>query len=176
MEKVTKRTFNYPAGEEPDTIIPKECCKYRYVIGRHGANPLIAICMNPSAARDSASDRTVNKIIISAKQLGYDGWFVINSYPERATDTKNLDKFAPILVENNINEARKLLKLYNVKEVWGAWGDPTCEHITMGCIAMKALLKEMGVKVFAFKINKSGNPKHPLYLKVDASQKVYVSL
>ena len=61
--KVTKKTLTYPKGYEPDYIIPKEYCEYRFILGKRGQNSLVAICMNPSAARKTFSDRTVNRII-----------------------------------------------------------------------------------------------------------------
>jgi len=64
-----------------------------YIIGKQGLNPLIAICMNPSAARDDKSDRTINRIINISTKLNYDGWIVFNTYPERATDAVNLGKY-----------------------------------------------------------------------------------
>lgn len=67
--KVTKKTLTYPKGYEPDYIIPKEYCEYRFILGKRGQNSLVAICMNPSAARKTFSDRTVNRIINISKSL-----------------------------------------------------------------------------------------------------------
>ena len=62
-DKITKHLLLYPKGYEPDYLIPSEYSKYRFAIGKLGADPLVAICMNPSAARDESSDRTINRII-----------------------------------------------------------------------------------------------------------------
>ena len=91
--KVTKKTLTYPKGYEPDYIIPKEYCEYRFILGKRGQNSLVAICMNPSAARKTFSDRTVNRIINISKSLKKDGWIVFNTYPERATKAGTLDDF-----------------------------------------------------------------------------------
>ena len=32
--KVTKKTLTYPKGYEPDYIIPKEYCEYRFILGK----------------------------------------------------------------------------------------------------------------------------------------------
>ena len=81
--------LSYPKAHEPDYIIPNEYSQYRFAIGKKGTSPLVAICMNPSAARDTESDLTINRIIGVSRSLGFDGWMVFNTYPERATNAKN---------------------------------------------------------------------------------------
>jgi hypothetical protein len=71
--KVTKLHVAYPKKWEPDFCVPKKYCSYRFAIGKKGKNPLICIGMNPSAANDATSDRTVNKVIKNAIANGYDG-------------------------------------------------------------------------------------------------------
>lgn len=53
IKKVTSNILKYPSGYEPDYIIPKEYCEYRFALGKHGTNPLVVICMNPSAAKEN---------------------------------------------------------------------------------------------------------------------------
>ena len=105
--KVTKKTLTYPKGYEPDYIIPKEYCEYRFILGKRGQNSLVAICMNPSAARKTFSDRTVNRIINISKSLKKDGWIVFNTYPERATKAGTLDDFKQQWSDQNIKEIKK---------------------------------------------------------------------
>ncbi|WP_423363022.1 hypothetical protein [Mycoplasma sp. P36-A1] len=50
--KVTQRTVNYPNGSEPNFILPEEYQPYRFALGKLGKNPLVAICMNPSATSE----------------------------------------------------------------------------------------------------------------------------
>ena len=107
--KVTERIVEYPEGQEPNLIIPEEYKAYRYVIGKTGNNPLVAICMNPSAARDNTSDSTVNRIIKISKKLNNDGWIVVNTYPERATDAENMDVFNEYLMSMNVEEIENLI-------------------------------------------------------------------
>ena len=173
-DKITSITVNYPEGHEPDVVIPKEFMPFRYVIGKDGDNPLVAICMNPSAARDNVSDRTVNRVVKASIDLGYDGWFVVNIYPERATDAALLDEINQGQLEENVKEIKKLLREKNIKEVWGAWGECKYEQLRMGRDALLKMLEEEGVKVFAFQVNASGNPKHPLYLKLEGKEKIYL--
>ncbi|MCL2864100.1 MAG: DUF1643 domain-containing protein [Lachnospiraceae bacterium] len=173
--KITNLTLTYPTGQEPDTISPTNYQPYRYIIGKTGKNPLVAICMNPSAARDNVSDRTVNRVIQTSIHLGYDGWFVVNIYPERATDAAMLDHFDKNHITENVAQIRQLLKEQNIKEVWGAWGETKYEHLKKGRNALLDMLREESIQIFAYQINSSGNPKHPLYLKIDAKNKVYLN-
>ena len=72
--KITKVRPQYPIGEEPNLCVPVKYNEYhRFLLGRLGSNPLVAVCMNPSAANEEYSDRTINRIINSSKKLGYDG-------------------------------------------------------------------------------------------------------
>ncbi len=161
--KVTKNTVEYPKNQEPNLIIPNEYKPYRYIIGKQGLNPLIAICMNPSAARDDKSDRTINRIINISTKLNYDGWIVFNTYPERATDAVNLGKYNEKLAKINLGYLRDYIVKHNVKEVWGAWGDLKYEVLNNGKESIINLLNSLGVKIFHFgTLTTSGNPRHPL--------------
>ena len=172
--KITPNTVPYPKGLEPDTVTPPTYESYRYLIGKRGERPLFAICMNPSAARDNTSDRTVNRVIQASISLGYQGWFVANIYPERATDATMLDELNMQHIEENVRIVQTFLRENNIKEVWGAWGETKQEHLKKGKEAMVSMLKKENIRIFAFQINASGNPKHPLYLKIKVENKMYL--
>ena len=174
--KVTKKTLTYPKGYEPDYIIPKEYCEYRFILGKRGQNPLVAICMNPSAARETFSDRTVN--INISKSLKKDGWIVFNTYPERATKAGTLDDFKQQWSDQNIKEIKKYIMENNIKEVWVAWGDDNnIESLKKGKQQLQEMLFKNNIKMYYFgSLTKSGNPRHPLqrYEKWDFSEKKYL--
>lgn len=173
--KVTKIIVRYPEGQQPNFVIPTTYAPYRFLLGRQGSNPLVAIGMNPSAARDATSDRTVNRVIAASEKQGYDGWTVINTYPERATDAANMDALDENLLAENLATVRTYLVANDIKEVWGAWGDLKFDALIKGRDALLALLKELDVQVFYFKtLTKAGNPRHPLYLKIDIAEKFYL--
>lgn len=180
IDKITKYSPPYPKGYEPDYIIPTEYCPYRFLLGRKGKNPLVAICMNPSAARETSSDLTINRIIKTSQKLGMEGWIVFNLYPERATNANTMDAFKQDLSNENIWEIRKFLVENNIKEIWGAWGDDkNLKPLTKGKQQLITMLTDIGVKVFYFgTLTKSGNPRHPLqrYEKWDFSKKEYLNL
>lgn len=159
---VTKCVFQYPDGTEPDYIDPIKSGTYRYVLGRRGEDPLVAICMNPSAASEKKCDRTINRIIKVSQILGKNGWFVLNLYPKRATDAKEISETSEC--ERNVQKICEFLLENGVKEVWGAWGNtrniPALEE---GKKQLLKMLNEIGVKCYYYgKLTKKGNPKHPL--------------
>ena len=174
--KITRRLLEYPSGLEPDHSVPVEYAGHRFVLGRVGKNPLIAICMNPSAANLTSSDSTVNKVAKASVDLGYRGWFIVNIYPERATKAQAMDPLEEELINQNVAAIRRLLREYGVKEVWGAWGELKHPNLTAGLKDLLEMLTKEGIKVFAFHVNKSGNPKHPLYLKIDPANWVEVDV
>lgn len=161
-DKVTKHIAQYPEGEKPDTIVPEEYGTYRYVLGRKGTDPLVVICMNPSAANEKNSDRTINRVISISKILGKDGWFVLNLYPERATNAKNITDTSKC--ERNVQTIQGFLLENGVKEVWGAWGNTRNIHaLEEGKKQLLQMLHKIGVKCFYYgKLTKAGNPRHPL--------------
>lgn len=177
-EKITKRRVQYPKGDEPDYIIPKKYCSYRFALGKKGTNPLVTICMNPSAAREIYSDATINRIIKVSHLLGHDGWMVFNIYPERATDAKKMASFRPDLLNDNILKIEKYLIENNVKEVWGAWGDDqNLDALIGGKQQLKRMLSKEKIKIYYFgTLTKKGNPRHPLQRqeKWDFSVKKYL--
>ena len=64
--------------------------KWRYTLGKAGANPLVVIGLNPSTATQEKADTTVAKAEKVALQQGYDGFIMLNLYPIRATDYRKL--------------------------------------------------------------------------------------
>ncbi|HCT64739.1 MAG TPA: hypothetical protein DIC60_05665 [Lachnospiraceae bacterium] len=161
-DKVTKCKFLYPKGQEPDFCNPLIYEPYRFAIGKKGKNMLFTVCMNPSAASDDISDKTVNRVINASIQLGYDGWIVLNTYPERATNSANMDEYNKCLAEKNLAVIREYIIENEIKEVWGAWGNLSRKALKEGRNSILALFKELDVKVFHFaEPTKNGEPRHP---------------
>jgi hypothetical protein len=161
-DKVTNHRPPYPKGQEPNFCSPQSYEYYRYAIGKKTGNMLVTICMNPSAANDEMSDKTVNRIINASIELGYDGWMVFNTYPERATDSANLDEYNKELSEKNLAVIRENIIENKIKEVWGAWGNLNQKALKEGKNDILALFKELDVKIFHFdEPTKRGEPRHP---------------
>lgn len=163
QDKVSKHSLPYPKGYKPDWIEPVDYCGHRFAIGKKGYNPLVAICMNPSAANDTLSDSTINRIIRVSKDLNMDGWVVFNLYPERATNAKNIGEYNEELSKKNIEIIRDFLIKNSITEVWGAWGNGNHKSLRKGKKALLDMLCSINVKVFYYgTLTKSHNPRHPL--------------
>ena len=162
-QKVTKKIRKYPSGQEPDSIIPKENMSYRYLLGKSGENPLVVICMNPSAADEKNSDATIERIISASVKLENDGWMMFNTYPERATNANDMSDFCEELSKENVEVLKNYLTEKHVAEVWGAWGDLKHDALRRGRDEITSLLSELKIRVFHFgALTKKGNPRHPL--------------
>lgn len=175
--KITKLKLAYADGKIPNYIYPKEYDEHkRFILGHKGESPLVVIGMNPSAAREEYSDRTVNKVIRISELRKHDGWFMLNIYPERSTEQKDLDEYDDVLSKENCEVIIHFLKNNGIKEVWGAWGD--LKHPTL-LQAKKMLLKKLrenNISIYYFgTLTKAKNPRHPLYMNrklfVDNSNK-----
>lgn len=91
--------LQYRKGQEPDFWSPDpEEQSHRFALGNvsrtsTGAPPLIALCMNPSAANRAQADRTVNRVVQASIDNGCAGWVMLNLYPERATNPTDLSPY-----------------------------------------------------------------------------------
>ena len=179
-QKVTKVRPSYPVGEAPNLCIPQHYNEYhRFLLGRLGKRPLVAICMNPSAADEEYSDRTINRIIGVSQKLGYDGWIVSNVYPERATYASELDEFNLELATENVRLIINFLLEYGINEVWGAWGNLGHPSLQRGKKLLLSAFKQNDIRVYSFApLTKWGEPIHPLNRSVkqnySLSNKIYI--
>ncbi|MCU9533551.1 DUF1643 domain-containing protein [Streptococcus sp. CSL10205-OR2] len=136
---------------------------HRFLLSRLGQPPLVAVCMNPSAANKSYSDRTINRIINASKKLGYNGWLVANVYPERATNASDLDDFNPDLSEENVQLILEFLIDNGIDEVWGAWGNLGQHSLVKVRNHLLDSFKQNNNCVYSFApLIKWGQPVHPL--------------
>lgn len=146
-----------------------ECKRYRYTLWRRWANDkafLVFLMLNPSTADEVKNDPTVERCQRRAISGGYGGLVVLNLFALRSTDPKALydDTVDPVGPRNDMT-------IVTVGQQYGSvicgWG----EHGAMlGRGAhVKNILRTAGVKLFALRLNKSGEPAHPLYIPYSAS-------
>ena len=93
---------------------------------------LICIGINPSTATPNNLDQTLMRVSKYAKEyskIPYGAWYMINIYPQRATNPDDMhtdddcDKCRQYLHERNIKEIKELLNEIEEADVWCAWGD-----------------------------------------------------
>lgn len=152
----------------------------RFVIGEKGDNPLVCIGVNPSTATPDKLDPTLRRVKAFAKKLGYDGWIMLNLYPQRATKPNNLHKQTygeDELKKSNAFWWDNIFRQYYWVTVWAAWGVS---------IKKRKYLKEwlenyldaaletgdgpLSLKWITIgERSQDGHPHHPLYLPNDAA-------
>ncbi|EOW9103982.1 DUF1643 domain-containing protein, partial [Vibrio cholerae] len=136
-----------------------KCRKHRYALWRtwDSDKPFaMFIGLNPSTADEKNDDPTLRRCINFAKSWGYGGVCMANLFAFRATEPTHMKaQDDPIGIENN----DWLLRLAsNAGIVIAAWGNNGSHQNRSKEVA--SLIEDLHY----LKLNKSGEPAHPLYL------------
>lgn len=150
-----------------------ECRRWRYSlihrwddVFQHEAVLLPWIGLNPSTADENNLDPTLRRIAgFTRKQVGYNGFVMLNLFAWRATDPAAMMRVSdPVGRENDATILRHARAGFPVVCCWGAHGG----HLSRWRAVAK-MLREHGAKLVCLGTNKDGSPKHPLYLRGDAT-------
>lgn len=122
--------YEYEVGEEYRKNYNCELTDIRYVLGEQfeTSNKKVLICIgiNPSMAMPNFLDPTLKRVQDYAKRSGeYDAWYMLNVYPQRATNPNNMDTDDTYSMEihlRNLAAIEKLLSTIDSADVWCAWG------------------------------------------------------
>jgi hypothetical protein len=155
--------FQAPETIQHASAIISPCGRYRYSLTRGNCDqkPVLFVMLNPSTADALEDDPTIRRCVGFAKSWSYDSIQVVNLFAWRATDPNNLPWKSVEAVgpenDDHINQHAKSAGL-----IVCAWGN----HVSTSSRASHVirLLKSSGVPVKCLGRNKSGTPKHPLYL------------
>ena len=139
-----------------------DCRRYRYALWRiwDETKPTVMfIGLNPSTADETQDDPTLTRCINFAKAWGYGGVYTANLFAYRATDPKQLLKRKRVIGKQNDHWLQQLSERCEL--VIAAWGND-------GKYQNRAQqVKQQIQPLHYLKMNKSGEPAHPLYLKAD---------
>lgn len=137
----------------------------RFVLGHDSANPLIVVGINPSIANDKQPDATMRRVLGYAERNNFDGFIMINVYPLRATNPKNLPKDMDYKVHNqNLVHIIDVLRRHSSATILVAFGNPINERkylkkcfidIIKQSLQFNLKWKQIG------QLTASGNPRHP---------------
>ncbi|MFK8067287.1 MAG: DUF1643 domain-containing protein [Gammaproteobacteria bacterium] len=135
-----------------------KCKTYRYALWRTWDNSkpyVMFICLNPSTADEKADDPTLRRCINFAKAWGYGGVCTANLFAFRATEPLDMKAAKdPVGPENN-KWLKKLAK--DADLIVAAWGND-------GLYLERSIeVKKLISNLYCLKLNKSGEPAHPLY-------------
>lgn len=136
--------------------------KYRYLLWREwdrSRPSCVFIMLNPSTADATKDDPTIRRAMSFAEQFGFGRFEAVNLFAYRATDSRILAR-----VRNPVgrdNDSFILESVDRCDECFVAWGNQG----TLGARSRVVLdLIPAGTVLHCLGVNKSGEPKHPLYL------------
>lgn len=140
------------------------CLRWRYRLWRRwdAAKPAANFLMlNPSTADEEKLDPTCARARDYAERWGYGALVVTNVFAWRATDPRAMRAVKdPVGPDNDRTIVRAARDAALVVCAWGNHG----AHLDRSARVV-SLLGRAGVRLHALRVNGSGEPAHPLYLK-----------
>lgn len=135
---------------------------YRYKLWRiwDSGRPLaMFVGLNPSTADETCDDPTVAKCIRYAQAWNLGGMLMTNLFAFRSTDRSALKKVTDPVGQENDRHLMEMSRSAGI--IIAAWGDDGL-HLGRSDEVRKLL-----PNLHYLKLNKSGEPTHPLYLSSD---------
>jgi hypothetical protein len=156
---------------ERDAVI-SDCQKYRYLLRRawdHEKPRALFVMLNPSTADAAVDDPTIRSCIRLTTELGYGSFEVVNLFAWRATDPKDLGRYAETRgPDNDMHIAGAIQRADKIICAWGANG-----YAYIPGNVVIAAIKANGLQAWCLGKTKDGAPKHPLYIKSGTALEVY---
>jgi hypothetical protein len=144
------------------------CGTYRYTLTRtlpqHYAGPeALWIMLNPSTADATVDDPTIRRVLSFSDREGCGTVTVCNLFAFRATDPAALTQtFVDVVGPNNDDHLRaEIAKAELIVVGWGSHGDRVLPRVRR----VAGLLRER--RPVCLGVTKSGQPRHPLYVRAD---------
>lgn len=146
----------------------------RYLLGHVAKRNIICFGINPSTAKPENLDNTLKSVDRVSTRNGYDGWIMLNLYPQRATDPKNIhNKFNKKIHQKNLDIISN--NLFDNCTIWAAWGgNITIRSYLVSCLRdIYDLTKEIECSWNTIDDRIYEHPRHPLYLPEKATIKKF---
>jgi hypothetical protein len=167
MESVKIGTRS-PAGAS-DAIVSADG-KYRYKLERYWsptAPPVVWIMLNPSTADAVENDATIRRCVSFAKRWGFGGLEVYNLFALRSPDPTAIETVIDPVGPDNDSWLMAASK--SGRKIVAAWGScRTRLQMTRARQVMNILGRTAGPVPATLGLTKSGQPRHPLYVRGDA--------
>lgn len=166
------RQRNFPKIDRGATFSEGDGQLYRYLLWRVWDDSLpllIFIMLNPSTADVDNNDPTVERCERRARREGFGGVFVLNLFAFRATDPKDMKAVEDPVGRMNDYFIRSMMvkakaQGHRIIVAWGIHG-----RYRDRAREVAAHAKELGVELYALGLTDRYEPRHPLYLKNDAT-------
>lgn len=150
------------------------CRRWRTLLWRRwdGSRPVANFLMlNPSTADEMRLDPSCTRARVYAERWGFGGLIVTNLFAWRATDPNEM-KAARDPVGRG-NDRAILTAASEAKLLVCAWGNHGA-HLERSRRVI-ALLRGAGIDLHVLKMNGSGEPAHPLYLRGSLRPQVWTT-
>ena len=148
------------------TAIFDKTGRYRYQLGRQWApngKMVTFIMLNPSRADAAVDDPTLRACIQFAQRWDYAALSVVNLFAYRTPHPSELKKAKrPIGKENDRYVMAAAEAASQVVLAWGNWGTLHGRDRTI-----LSLLSSYQSKLTYLQLNRSNQPRHPLYIRRD---------
>ena len=134
------------------------CNNYRYTLSRCWDKDkpyAMFIGLNPSTADEENDDPTIRRCINYAKDWGYGGLYMLNLFAYRATAPSDMMAAKSPVREDNDKWLLKISKEAGI--IIAAWGNDGSFK------GRSEEIKKLITGLKCLKVNKSGEPAHPLY-------------
>ena len=139
-----------------------DCGTYRYTLWRmwdDSEKTVVFVCLNPSTADAELDDPTLRRCIGFAKSWGFGSVIIVNLFAYRSTDPNILRQIHdPIGSENSFWLTRAWTMSSLAIAAWGNRG---------GLLDRDYAVRQIMPYLKCLAINKTGQPKHPLYVRGD---------
>ncbi len=136
------------------------CRKYRYSLSRiwdKKKKLVLFIGLNPSTANEEVDDPTIRRCVNYVQNWGYGGLMMVNLFAYRVTLPSGLKKVKYPIGEDNDKYIMTLSKKADITVA--AWGN------NGNLYGRDKQVFDLIPNLMCLKLNKSGQPAHPLYLK-----------
>jgi len=149
-----------------------ECGKYRWWLRRSwqvGGNgkSVNFIMLNPSKADALVDDPTIRRCMGFARDWGYSSLYIVNLFPWRATDPKELLELTYEEATGGERGDRELAAAVTADLVIAAWGASVPRNGKNHGRVQHALELLSGKTLHCLGMTSTGAPRHPLYCRAD---------
>lgn len=145
------------------TAVLSPCKTYRYLLTRKWDEKLASVTwlmLNPSTADASVDDPTIRRCMGFARGWDMGGIEVVNLFPLRATNPKELKDHREPLPIKMFNLAYIADSAYRTRTVICGWGG----NKTYGRVAeVMPILDKLTLPAYCIGQTQAGDPVHPLY-------------
>lgn len=146
--------------------------KYRFCLSRRwGFGPLAHWCMlNPSTADHRKDDPTIRRVMAFSRAWGFDGCFVTNVFPLRATNPRVLLTHAEpdsVITQNEETIETAAFTAGKFGMMVCAWGAAVSHPVLLDASLSALELIRKQTRSMCLGVTRDGHPRHPLYVRGD---------